>query len=73
MAMAGHSGSAARAGGFGGSNAASTKGSADVFSLDAYRGDDRTEARPSMHNFVREVGLYDRFFNEIATRRGYTL
>ncbi len=59
--MAGRSGSAARAGGFSGPNAASAKGSADVFSLDAYRNEERVDERPTMHTFVRTVGPYDRF------------
>jgi lipopolysaccharide/colanic/teichoic acid biosynthesis glycosyltransferase len=66
--MAGHSGSAARAGGYG-SNATSVKGTADVFSLDAYRNDERVDERiderPSMRTFVRKVGPYDRFFKRV--------
>jgi lipopolysaccharide/colanic/teichoic acid biosynthesis glycosyltransferase len=57
MAMAGHSGSAARAGGFV-NPSASVQSSADVLSLDAYR----TDERPTIHNFVRAAGPYDRFF-----------
>ncbi len=54
MAVTGHSGSAARVGGFA---APSSSGTADVVSLDAYRTDDR----PSMRTFVRTSGPYDRF------------
>src|SRR4051812_22568335 len=73
MAMAGHGGSAARAGGFRGPNATAAKASADVFSLGAYRNDERSDERrdqrvaerPSMHTFVRQVGPYDRFFKRL--------
>jgi hypothetical protein len=60
MAMAGHSGSAARTGGFA-NPSASVPTSADVLSLDAYR----TDERPTIHDFVRTVGPYDRFFKRI--------
>ena len=65
MAMAGRGGSAARAGGFSSPNPTSVKGSADVFSLDAYRTEERVDERPSMRTFVRQAGPYDRFFKRV--------
>jgi lipopolysaccharide/colanic/teichoic acid biosynthesis glycosyltransferase len=61
MTMTGHSGSAARVGGFAPTTGAPTSGHADVVSLDAYRAEERGEERLSVHTFVRSVGPYDRF------------
>ena len=58
MAMTGHSGSAARVGGY--TSAGSPSGDAAVVSLDAYRQEERGDDRVTMHNFVRQSGLYDR-------------